>query len=162
MSETELVNFTIRVEKKFLLEIDAYAESLSRSRADTVRELLVYALADKKADIYGSPIAEMVTRIMRSELMAFREAQDSLVLSDREILMDSVSELLGAGDSVLLFLTSLLQHPSSDLNHEDLFNMYKFAGRLSAAGYPYEEALTEGARAIDVIGESASDDLEAW
>lgn len=150
----------VRLDNSLMVELNSYAEAEGVSRSDAVRDLLSFALASKKGDLFANPLAEMVIGIMRSELMAFRRVQEEAVEADRELITSTFTEVLAGADANLLFLTSLLSHPESDADPEDLFSLYRMAGRYSAVGYPYDEALSEAEKALGSF-EREDDDREA-
>lgn len=161
MSSSNLKQFSISLDTSLIAELDSYAAAQSLSRAGAVRELLTYALADKKADIYSGPLADMISRITRSEIQAMRQVQEEVVEADRQVIIDTFSEILAASDASLLFLTSLIAQPGSDLDPEEVYLKYRLAGRLATRGYPYNDALELAEK--EVTGDEASlDDAEAW
>jgi len=132
---------TYRLDDDVIKEINSFAESRGVSKSDAVRLLIVSGLASEKSGLYGQPVAGIVRDLMRGELGLFRQYQELLVERDSELIVDTFKDILSTNTGALMLLLTMFCRESEADALDDMFEIYRSAGRLALSGYSYTDAL---------------------
>jgi hypothetical protein len=153
---------SLRLSSQLLSAVDAYAQEKGITRSDAIRDLLTAALIHAQTDLYAAPLADMVSRIMRAELVGFRQAQEAAADVDRDLIQDKYSDFVAGMDSILLFLISTIKRDGAE--GKELYDLFRAAGYYSAVyGYDYNTAIAAASSSTqDIAGQHSDDDAEAW